>query len=71
MVPKQKSQKFPRYRASTQTAAPTIPVSAPTVKPARRPMRFIRSEAGSVESAPPITQAVTGSVARALFAASA
>src|SRR5260221_591511 len=40
-----------------------MPVSAPTVKPARRPMRFMRSEAGRVESAPPITHAVTGSVA--------
>ena len=54
-----------------QIAAPIMPITAPTVNPARRPMRFMRSDIGRVESAPPTTHAVTGSVARALFDASA
>ncbi len=71
MVPRQNSQKFAIESAATQISAPTMPTQAPRVKPARRPMRFISSDAKNVVAAAPITQPVTGAVARLFCGASA
>ncbi len=46
-----------------------MPTHVPNMNPARRPMCFISSEAKNVVSAAPITQPVTGSVARRLSGA--
>jgi hypothetical protein len=71
VAPRQNSQKFATESATTQISAPTMPMQAPKVKPARRPMRFISSDAKNVVAAAPTTQPVTGAVARLLFGARA
>ena len=64
MVPKENSQKLRWKMAITQISAPTMPNPAPVRKPGRRPTRRMNSEAGTVDSAVPITKVDTGSVAQ-------
>ena len=53
-----------------RSAPPAIPNNAPIVNPARRPMRFISSEAGIVIAMLPTNISAIGRVASALSAAS-
>src|SRR5207253_7603967 len=69
--PAVRSQKRPPARAATLTRPPAAALRAPSTKPARRPTRFMSSEAGIVLRAVPITDVVEGSVARALLLARA
>ena len=70
-APAVRSQKRPPARAATLTRPPAAALRAPSTKPARRPTRFMSSEAGIVLRAVPITDVVEGSVARALLLARA
>ena len=58
-------------RAPDAASAPATAQAHPTMKPDRRPIRFISSEAGIVERAVPPTTDDTGRVASALLAARA
>ena len=51
-------------------AAPSMPPSAPTTKPARRPNRCISAERGVAVSIDPTTDMVMGRVAQQMFEAS-
>ncbi len=52
--------------AVVDVKAPIVDTVMPAMKPGRRPMRRIRSAAGTVPQAVPTTKAVTGTVANHL-----
>src|SRR5688500_14839330 len=60
-MPAQSVAKLPRWKAMTEVIAPAAPRSAASTKPARRPMRCMSREAGSVANVLPRTENVNGS----------
>ena len=65
-VPATNIQKPAKKKLPEATAAPPRPIREPRRNPARRPTRRMKSEAGTVANAVPITMAATGTVASVL-----
>ncbi len=62
-IPTSSSTKLLARMARTQTAPPAMPMLVPSRNPARRPWRFMKNEAGRVDTAAPSTYVTTGMVA--------
>ena len=66
LLPTTNSQKSPRKSAKQASPAPSNPITCPMVKPARRPIHPISSDAGMVDSMVAVNCIASGTVAKDL-----